>query len=238
MTDEETYILEDVEGLQDEQTPEEEEERAQPTQAPQAVDPRAAAYEYFRNNPAEYQSMLKAAQVVESTREQRPNLPPDPDEFGTYEEYFKAQNQYLSRREAEIEARLEAKLSGIGTMVAAPVTDRVIDSMMKSHSLPEEARSFLQEELAGIPPDTLVGLDSRATGLLARAARDYANEQKAKLGSNGRVRHAEPVAGVGPTKLQLADGVTHDDLNAYLALTGKQLDKATVAELRKGGYVK
>ena len=57
--------------------------------------------------------------------------------------------------------------------------------------------------------------------------------------TNGKnIPAAEPVAGIGPVQVQLADGVTKGELDAYLKMTGKTMNRDTVAALRKDGYLK
>lgn len=202
---------------------------------------RDVAYQYLRDNPEEMQSLARVAQRM-TQQEPEALKAPDPDDFGTWEEYFRANNEYTQKA---INAAVSEAVGGITRqyepIVGTQAVTMAVDQIASKFGVPEEAKGFIAENLRGLSPQVIAGLDDGARRILALAAKGEALERGAMPTgrTNGKnIPAAEPVAGIGPVQVQLADGVTKGELDAYLKMTGKTMNRDTVAALRKDGYLK
>lgn len=216
--------------IQEEQTPE------IPVQETPEVDPRLAAYQYFQAHPDEHQALVRAGQAMYQPQGMQEPKKPNPDDYATYEEYFKAKDEYDEWR---LEQRVAALQNTYDPVVQSQAVQTVSQTLMTKYGVPEEGKQFLSNILAQAGPGMLQNLanDPISSEILGRAARDWARE-KQKAPTNGRVHHAEPVAGVGPTRVQLAPGTTEGDLQVYLTMTGQDIrDPKVQAKCREHGYI-
>ena len=202
---------------------------------------RDAAYQYLRDNPDELRDLARVAQRM-TAQEPETLKAPDPDDFTTWEDYFRAdriyQQQYTAQEVARAEQRIQQQYEPI---VGTQAVTMAVDQIASKFGVPEEAKGFIAENLRGLSPQIIAGLDDGARRILALAAKGEALERGAMPTgrTNGKnIPAAEPVAGIGPVSVQLADGVTKGELDAYLKMTGKTMNRDTVAALRKDGYLK
>lgn len=202
---------------------------------------RDAAYQYLRDNPDELKDLARVAQRM-TAQEPETLKAPDPDDFTTWEDYFRANNEYTQKA---INAAVSEAVGGIAKqyepIVGTQAVTMAVDQIASKFGVPEEAKGFIAENLRGLSPQIIAGLDDGARRILALAAKGEALERGAMPTgrTNGKnIPAAEPVAGIGPVSVQLAEGVTRGELDAYLKMTGKTMNRETVAELRKDGYLK
>lgn len=217
----------------------EEEPVAAPVAAP--YDPREVAYQYLRDNPDELRDLGRVAQRM-TAQEPEALKPPNPDDFGTWEDYFAANNDYTQKLiDQAVNTAVGSITKQYEPIVGTQAVTMAVDQIAAKFQVPDEAKSFIAENLRGLSPQVIAGLDDGARRILALAAKGEALERGAMPTgrSNGKtLPAAEPVAGVGPVSVQLAEGVSRGEVDAYLKMTGKRLDRATVADLRKEGYLK
>lgn len=215
--------------------------------------PRDVAYQYLRDNPEEMQSLARVARrmTAQETQQQRlvKPVPPDEADFATWEQYHAAVKTYQVEMADYTDRAIESAVAQVASKLASqydPIigdqaVTKAVNQIASKFGVPEEARGFLADNLQGLGPDVIAGLDDDVRRILALAAKGEALERGAlSTGrSNGKnIPAAEPVAGIGPVQVQLADGVTKGELDAYLKMTGKTMNRDTVAALRKDGYLK
>lgn len=220
--------------------------------APQ-IDERAVAIKYLQENEDEFRNLAKVAQRMypESPRPEAPQggqgpvkpVFPDHNAFGSWEEYHDAVRDYNEKNDAYNDARLAAVVHGVRAEYA-PVTSTVavtkaVDQIVSEAKLPESAKSFLAAQLQGMNAAQIEALDPQSKNLLVLAAKGAALEAGTlPVGRNGRqLTPSEPIAGVGPMQVKLAQGVSKGELNAYLEMTGKTLTKDVISHLQSEGYL-
>lgn len=237
----EDVIIMPAEDVQEELVEVAEEPVETPEPVPVPLNQQQAAYEYFRQNPEEHAAMLRAAKAIyePDAGRQGPPSKPNADDYATYEEYFKAKDEYDEWR---LDQRVKAVRDEYEPVIQSQTVQAVTRTLSARFDLPAESQPFLEQILAQAAPAMLNQLanDPISSEILARASRDFARE-KGRSPSNGtpnRLNHAEPVSGIGPMRIQLTPNTSEDDLNVYLKMTGKDIrDKAVQAECRKNGYI-
>lgn len=202
---------------------------------------RDVAYQYLRDNPEEMQSLARVAQRM-TQQEPEALKAPDPDDFGTWEEYFRANNEYTQKA---INAAVSEAVGGITRqyepIVGTQAVTMAVDQIASKFGVPEEAKGFIAENLRGLSPQVIAGLDDGARRILALAAKGEALERGAMPTgrTNGKnIPAAEPVAGIGPIEWQCAPGHTIGEIEAYLKMTNQPKNAATHAKLKREGYLK
>lgn len=221
--------------------------------AAQAPNARDAAYQYLRDNPDELRDLARVAQRMTAQEVQQQRLvrpePPDEADYPTWEQYHAAVKTYQVQMADYTDRAIEAAVTQATSKLASqydPIVEdqavtKAVGQIASKFGVPEEAKGFIAENLRGLSPQIIAGLDDGARRILALAAKGEALERGAMPTgrTNGKnIPAAEPVAGIGPVSVQLAEGVTRGELDAYLKMTGKTMNRDTVAALRKDGYLK
>lgn len=202
---------------------------------------REEAYRFFRDNPEELEALVNVAQRAYSgeaePRHEGVSGQQDADPKPTLEDCGWDHETYTDQlTDWKLRQTVGALRSEYTPVVQAQSAAMAAQHFGDEIGVDDVGREFLKEQFTMLPPQVLGSLSPEAKRVFALAAKGFAAESQGH--TNGRVMHAEPVAGVGPMRVQLADGVRQGELNAYLSITGKSLNKETVKELRAAGYLK
>lgn len=245
MPDNEDIVYDDatVEIAVEPEDPIEPVEVPEPEPEERVISERERVYRFLAENPDELDRMrnLSGDRQQPTQAVQPANSDPRPDhrDFSSWEEYHDAKDAWMDR---EMERRISAAVApinqAVAPMAAAPKVKSIASQLATRNGLDENGKAYIEQALSQVPPQQLDHLTAQDAEFLVNAA--YGAQARQTPKPTGRV---EPVAGVGPVRVQLNTAVVSpSEWQAYLDMrTSMGLPtsgKAFLAEMRKDGYIK
>lgn len=201
---------------------------------------REDAYRFLADNPDEIERLKhlwggQPSQPSQPSPAGAGDPEPNEDDYDSWGAYSRALTQWQTR---QFDAKLAQIQQTVAPMAAAPKVKNIAAQLATRNGLDETGKAYIEQALSQVPPHQLDSLTAQDAEFLVNAA--YGVQARSAAKPTGRV---EPVAGVGPVRVQLnTDRVTPSEWEAYLDIR-KSLGKPTsgkefIAEMRKEGYIK
>lgn len=239
MPDNEDIVYDDatVEIAVEPEDPIEPVEVPEPEPEERVISERERVYRFLAENPDELDRMRNLSGDRPQPVAHAPvsDDEPNEDDYDTWGAYSRALTQWQTR---QFDAKIAQLQQTVAPMAAAPKVKNIAAQLATRNGLDENGKAYIEQALSQVPPQQLDHLTAQDAEFLVNAA--YGAQARQTPKPTGRV---EPVAGVGPVRVQLNTAVVSpSEWQAYLDMrTSMGLPtsgKAFLAEMRKDGYIK